>query len=228
MTHHHDPAQAFVEQVAERLIVGDRQNCVGQKFNLVALFGDQAAHQQIVGRTVFDGSIAPESGQSCACGGNRRPQRKLHSVKLTCDQNADVEVGKHADRLETFGECFLFDRNIKTGDSSHLGIGQRSNHGAQIVGLYSDVTVADYNHFVLSFADKAGQLHDFVVGSSSAGTEQHSNAALRKIARQLLQDGNNRVVFLTDAEKQLVIRIVLPAEAGEVFIRVRIQPTDRF
>jgi hypothetical protein len=54
VAHDHDPAQAFVEKVAQRPVIGDRQNRVGQEFDFAALLGDEAAHQQIVGRTVFD------------------------------------------------------------------------------------------------------------------------------------------------------------------------------
>ena len=109
MAHDHEPAQAFVEKVAQGLIIGNRQNSVGLKFDFVALFGDEAAHQQIVGRTVLNRFIAAESGQPRARGGDGRPQRKLLSVKLTRDQDAGIEVGKHTNRLEIFGEYFLCD-----------------------------------------------------------------------------------------------------------------------
>ena len=49
MAHHHDPAQAFVQKVTQGLIIGNRQNGVGQELNFVALFGDEAAHEQVVG-----------------------------------------------------------------------------------------------------------------------------------------------------------------------------------
>src|SRR5208282_6805913 len=87
--------------------------------------------------------------------------------------------------------------------------------------------IADYNHFVLSFADQSGQLDHFVVGSSSARAEQHPNATFRKIPHELAQDRNHRVVLLPHAEKHLVIRIVLPAETREVLVRLGIQPANR-
>ena len=53
-----------MQKVAQRSIIGNRRNRVGQKFHFVALFGDQAPHQQIIGGTILNRTIAAESGQS--------------------------------------------------------------------------------------------------------------------------------------------------------------------
>src|SRR5207247_9721156 len=43
---------------------------------------------------------------------------------------------------------------------------------------------------------------------------------------QLLENGNRGVVFISDAENQLVIRVVLAAIAGKILVGFRIEAAD--
>ncbi len=77
------------------------------------------------------------------------------------------------------------------------------------------------------FARQARQLRHFIVRCDAAGAEQHANAAFGKIVLQLLDDRKHRIVGGSDAENEFVFRIVLPAEAREILVRVGIKSADR-
>src|SRR5262249_35056116 len=90
-----------------------------------------------------------------------------------------------------------------------------------------DVTVGDHQHVVLGFVHETYEPCNLVVDGIPAGTKEQSDAALREITYQLLQYGQRGIV-LVDAENDLVsVRIVLAAEAGVVFVRIRIEAPDR-
>ena len=93
-----------MQQFAHRLIIGNGLDGVAQQRDLVALLGDQAAHQQIVGRAILQHSVAAETVEARARGGDGRAQRELDSVQLPGHQNAGVKIGHHADVLKLVGE----------------------------------------------------------------------------------------------------------------------------
>ena len=66
--------------------------------------------------------------------------------------------------LQIVGEGPLVRRHVEAGDRAHLGIGQRRDHAAQIIGLDAHVAVADHHDFVRRLAHQARQLGHFVVG----------------------------------------------------------------
>src|SRR5579863_995408 len=49
---------------------------------------------------------------------------------------------------------------------------------------------------------------------------------LGKILRQLLQDGDCGIVLFPHAKNDFVVGIILPAEAGKVFVGTRVQPAN--
>src|SRR5579872_6705293 len=104
MPHHDHPAQALVQKIRQRTIVGYDVRRIGKQFHTVALPSDQAADEQIVTGLILDGFVAAEARQARAGGGNGGTERELHAVELTRGQDSGVEVGHHADGLEMLWE----------------------------------------------------------------------------------------------------------------------------
>src|SRR5690348_14244592 len=71
------------------------------------------------------------------------------------------------------------------------------------------------------------QFGDLVVRGNSARADDDANVRLREIALQPQQYRVGRVLCITDTEDDLVIGIVLTAEAREILVRVGIQPKYR-
>ena len=61
VAHHDHPAQAFENEVAHRVEVGDSIDPVPQQLHFVALFGDQSSDQQVVAGTILDGFESTEA-----------------------------------------------------------------------------------------------------------------------------------------------------------------------
>ena len=87
-----------------RAVIANGLDGVAQQNHLVALLGDQAAHQQVVGGAIFKLRVAAESVQARAGGGDGGSQGELHSVQLPGHQNAGVEIGHHSDGLQVVGQ----------------------------------------------------------------------------------------------------------------------------
>ncbi len=98
----------------------------------------------------------------------------------------------------------------------------------QIIRTHAHVAVADDQHFVRGFADKTGELGDFIVGRHAAGTHQGTDRAVWKVGFQLRNHRLNRRVVRIDAEDDLEFRIIEAAETGEVFVGARIESAKRF
>jgi len=49
-----------------------------------------------------------------------------------------------------------------------------------------------------------------------------------KIVHQLLKNGDGGIIFIADAENQLVIRVILAAVAGKILVGFRIQARTGF
>ena len=81
---------------------------------------------------------------------------------------------------------------------------------------------------VRRLAHQARQLSDFIVGCIAAGAEEHADGPLREFPLQAIDQRKRGVVAVAHAEEQLVLGIVLPAEAGEVLVGVRIEAADGF
>ncbi len=125
--HHHEPAQPFVDKIAHGLVIGDGFDRVGRKLDLVALFGDQTADQQIVRRAVLDRldnrRIRPGACASSRWSGPARISRR----PVLRDQKPGIEIGNHPDRLKVFGKCFLARRHIQASHRPHLRIRERGD-----------------------------------------------------------------------------------------------------
>src|SRR6516162_7457830 len=218
VAHDDDPAQPLEHKVAHRLIVCDRQDRVREQPYFVSLVCNEAPHQEIVCRTVFDGPIAAESSQAGARRGNRRSQSKFHAVQLPCHQDASIEVRQHAYGLQMFYECGFVGRHVEARHRAYLGVSQRRNYRSQICLFGTNVAVVDYQRFVLRFIGKACQLRDLVVGGLTLYTYQHANRAVGKITSHLLDHVHDWIAVIAEAENDFVFRIVLLTETGEIFV----------
>ncbi len=107
-----------------------------------------------------------------------------------------------------------------------LRVLQRRDDGSQIVGADAHVAVVDDEDFVLRFADQAGEFGHFVIDADASGAVEEADAAVGKIAGELLNNRDNRIVGRADAEEEFVIRVILAAQAGEVFVSFVVEAAD--
>src|SRR6266404_9933726 len=117
-------------------------------------------------------------------------------------------------------ERLILDRYIEASRATHLGITQRCDDRAEIVGLNPHVTVANDQEFVFRLVHHPYQLGYLVIDGAAPGAIQNPNLAFRKILDQLLKYGHRRVVFITRTENQFIVWIVLPAKAGVILVGV--------
>src|ERR1039458_1041020 len=98
----------------------------------------------------------------------------------------------------------------------------------QIVGTYAHVAVADDDYFVRGIADQTRQLRNLIVGRRAPRTVKDADAAVWKVGIEPSQNRLNDFVFGIDAENNFVLGIIQTAEAGEVFVSVRVESPKRF
>lgn len=79
---------------------------------------------------------------------------------------------------------------------------------------------------MLGFVDHADQLGDFVVDGGAAGAVENANAAFREVFFQFVQNGDRGVVLVVNTKNQLVVRVVLAAVTGEIFVGFGVQAAD--
>ncbi len=180
--HDRHPAQAFVEKFAEGIEIRDGVHDVGQKFDFVALLGDQTAGVNIVGGAVFDRWVAAVACDCFARGDDGLAEGEFDAVELPGDHDAGEKIGDHADGLQFLGEIFFFGGRVEAGGRAYVRIAEGRDDGAQIIGPDAHVAVGDDEEIVLGFGDQASEARDFVVHRITAGAEQQADAALGKIA----------------------------------------------
>ncbi len=83
VAHHDQPAQTIVEEIAQRSVIRNGIDGVGEEFDPITLCGDHSADEQVVRGTILDALIAAEGCQMRAGGGDGGAERKLDSVQLT-------------------------------------------------------------------------------------------------------------------------------------------------
>ena len=115
---------------------------------------------------------------------------------------------------------------IEAGDRADFGIGQRRDHLAQIVGPHAYVAIADHHVLVRRLAHQAREFRHLVVGSVAARAEQYADGPLGEFPLQPVDQRKRGIFPIAHAKEHFIIRIVLPAEAGEVLIGVRIEAAD--
>ena len=123
-------------------------------------------------------------------------------------------------------ECFVLSGNIQAGHSAHFGVAERGHHCSQVIRLDANVAVVDDKNFIASFVYHPDQFGYFIVDGVAPRAIEDSNLALGKLAHQLLENRHRSVVFIPDAENQLVIRVVLAAIAGKILVGFRIEAAD--
>src|SRR5438876_1365810 len=225
--HDGHPTEALSEKRAWRIIVRYSLHGVGKHLDLKALLRYQPADKQIIGGLVFNGLVPPKSSKVRASRNYGWSQCEFDAVQLPGDQNSGIKVGIHADGLKMLRECFVLSGNIQAGHSAHFGVAERGHHCSQVIRLDANVAVVDDKNFIASFVYHPDQFGHFIVDGVAPRAIEDSNLALGKLAHQLLEKGNGGVVFIADAENQLIIRVVLAAIAGKVFVGFRIEAADR-
>lgn len=226
VAHDRHPAQAFVEEFLECAEIGDGFDDIRKKFDFGALFSDETADEEIIGGTIFDNGIAAERFEVVAGGDDGLAKSELDTVKLPSDENAGKEIGDHADGLQMLRKGVLFNGDIKAGDAAYIGIAKRCDDGAEIAGRNANVGVIDDEDVVFGFIDETNELGDFVVDGVATRAVENADLALRKVGDEFLNDGDSGVVVAADAKEEFIFGIVLAAEAGEIFVRIRVEAAD--
>lgn len=75
--------------------------------------------------------------------------------------------------------------------------------------------------------NQPGQFGNFIIGSLAARSDDDANLCLGKVVDQLLQHRQSWVGGVTYTEENLVIRIILAAKTGKVFVGIWIKSTHR-
>ena len=184
VAHHHDPAQTLVQKIAHRLVIGHGLYGVGQEPHLVALLGDQAADQQIIGGTILDCLVATESARR-----SRRVAIVGPSANFT-PSNCHAPEFPRKNR-----KAYRSPASVAPGSSRRwegrnrlppLPSDQQRRHDhVQVVGVSTDVAVVDDQNFMLRLAGQPRQLRHFVVGGVATRTIKHS----------IRRSGKSRLIF---------------------------------
>src|SRR2546430_9692162 len=125
-------------------------------------------------------------------------------------------------------ERFIVDGYVEAGHATHLLVTQWGDDRAQVVRLDPDVTVADDQKLALRFLHHPHQLGHLVVDSDAFGTKKQADSAFGEITYQFFQNRHRRVITISDAKNQLIVRIILLAETRVVFSCFGSQSPDSF
>ena len=88
------------------------------------------------------------------------------------------------------------------------------------------VAIGDHENVVLCLRGEPHQSRNFVINGSAARAEKEPDFTLRKFPNQFLQQRKCRIVGIY-AEKEFIVRIILPAKTGVVLVCLNVEPFDR-
>lgn len=221
------PADALVEEILQGLEIGDGFDDVREQLDAVALLGNQAADQQIVCGTIFDFLVTAETFDGFSAREDGLAESEFHAVKLPGDHDAGKEIRNHSDGLKLLKERGFLGGKIEAGAAADLGIAERSDNGAEIIGADADVAVGDDEEMVARFLRKADEAGDFVVNGVAARAVENADLAIGEFDGQFFQERERGIIFV-DAKQNFVIGIILAAEAGVIFVGVGVEALDGF
>ncbi len=124
-------------------------------------------------------------------------------------------------------KSLLIRRCVEAGHRANFRVGERRDDSPQVGRFGAHIAIVDDQIFVLRFVGEACELRDFVVGCDPAGAEQHTNLALREVAHHLLNHRQYWIGAVPHTKQNFVFRVVLPAEADQILIGVRIESPHR-
>ena len=147
-------------------------------------------------------------------------------------QHQRDEVAVDEDRLDHRRQAEEAAAAVEAGGEPHLLARERRDRAAEIVGTDADVGVGERQHRVLRVLHHVPEVRHLAVHARSVADRQH-DVAMGEVALDLPDDVDGGIVRVGDAADDLVLGIVLAAEAREVRVEVdaaaleRLQDRDR-
>src|SRR5258707_15532271 len=99
---------------------------------------------------------------------------------------------------------------------------------AKVIPANADIAIANHQNFVGGLVRQPCQIVQFAVRPELFNANDEAYRGIWKIPLQSLYQRDNWIAPLCDGEKNLETRIILPAKAGEILVRVAIYATHRF
>ena len=220
------PAHLVPPDVAQGHGIEDRLDDVGQEHEPVARVRDAAAELVVVGQVVGDGREAADPLQRRSLDRDRRAEGVAEGLHPLRHQRVRHEVRVDEERLDDRRQPEVAAASIEAGHETHGRVGERPDHGPEIVRTHADVAVAHHQHVVARVGHHVLETRDLAVRAVPAPDRQ-DDLAFRKIAPQALDHRDGRVAGVGDAEDDLVRRIALPAEAREVLVELDAEALER-
>jgi hypothetical protein len=121
----------------------------------------------------------------------------------------------------------LCNPTVKTADRTDRGIRKWGNHFPEVKQANTDVAITLHQKVVLRLVCEQNQVIHFAIGSDLPGTREEANPTMWKFFHQPFDQGDGRVGRIIHAKKNLILWIVLIAEAGKVFVRGKVHAADR-
>ena len=224
---HGHPSRTFVQQVLHRLEVCNRVYDVGQQLHFVSLLGHQPTRVHVVGGPVFKHLISAIALHGLSSGGDGLTKGNFQIVELPRDHHRGKEVRHHPDRLQLLHQIDFFRRDVEASSCSDLGVAEDRHNRAEVIGSHANVAVSDHEDVVCGFVRQPVKPAHFVVDCVAAGAEKQPNLAVRELLDQLFQQ-RQRGVAGVNTEDDLILRIILAAEACVVFVRILVEALDWF
>src|ERR1700730_359630 len=218
----------MAEGAAERFFWIDHGDRRGAQLDAIAPRGNPVPKLVVVAEMVHDRFEPSDFGPLPLRGGHNSPEHEIEVAHEPCHQYARRKIGAIAERFEVGGERAIGQPAIETGHPAHLRLTEWTNDRAEKGRIDAHVTIAHNDDVVESLANHAAKLVDLVARSQRLRPDQKANGTLREIPNQLLDDRNGRFVVVRHAEQDLEFRILLPAEARIIFVRLAVETADRF
>ena len=155
------------------------------------------------------------------------PNANLTPWSARAEQTSGPKVDENADVFEQAGEGLRIRPAVETRHHPDLWPSQRGHNAAQVIRLDANIAVGDQQHVVFRFRVHVLQIGDLGVVAEFVRRDHESDVAFGKIGDQAADDRRGRIALFTDAEDDLVFGIILPAEAGEIFIGLGVRSANR-
>ena len=150
------------------------------------------------------------------------------ALQLLGNEHAGAKVGADARRFQFRSQRRCRNASIKTRHQSDPLVRQRRNYPPQVVGLDPNIAVIHEEMLVAGGLRHVLEIAHLHVRPKHMGTDEQTDRAVRKLLLQLLDTGHSGIGWITDAENNLELGIVLQTVAAEALVNFRICALQRF
>ena len=115
-------------------------------------------------------------------------------------------------------EIFFGDGAVKGGGRADFVALKSRNDPAQIVWSDAHISVRQHQDVVPRFPRQPRELVHFAVGAQMLCTDEKADTALGKFSDDLLNERDGRIACVIHGKQNLVVRVILLAEACEILV----------